>query len=426
MKHISLAIFVAIVLSSAGHLRAQQSISALFIGNSYTEVNNLPQMTADIAASRGRTLEWRSNTPGGCTFMQHCTNQSMALIGSGGWDIVVLQEQSQYPSFPQQQVEAEVFPYATQLVEAIYAASPCAEPMFYMTWGRRDGDERNAQYFPVLGTYEGMDSMLYERYMYMAESNDASVCPVGRVWRHLRRNNPEIELYQSDGSHPSVAGTYAAACAFYVMFFNESPDSIAYAPSGLDVQTAQSIRLAVNEVVWLQADQWRRPKPEAVLHVGEAMDVEVALMQHSTHADSVVWNFGDGTTLATAAGDSMVVHRYADAGSYEVALVASRHCMTDTARATVTVSDTAPEGISMPWASDGRLTVSPNPTASMPTICLDGSPIDSASARITLIGHDGRKYPYSLLENNQLPSGVYLLRVDTLGITYHARLVIMR
>lgn len=55
------------------------------------------------------------------------------MIRNGGWDFVVLQEQSQYPSFPQWQVETGVFPYAARLEDSVYAASPCAEPVFYMT-----------------------------------------------------------------------------------------------------------------------------------------------------------------------------------------------------------------------------------------------------------------------------------------------------
>ena len=72
----------------------------LFIGNSYTDVNNLPQLIQLAAESTGDCIDYRSNTPGGCTFQEHCSNQSMELIRQGGWDIVVLQEQSQLPSFP--------------------------------------------------------------------------------------------------------------------------------------------------------------------------------------------------------------------------------------------------------------------------------------------------------------------------------------
>ena len=188
MKNIFRLLWPFFALCGTIPIQAQQTVNALFIGNSYTEVNNLPGMVQQIAASMGDLLTWQSNTPGGCTFNQHCSNHSMELICGGGWDIVVLQEQSQYPSFPQSQVEAEVFPYAKRLVDSVYAHNPCGEPMFYMTWGRKNGDAGNAPYFPVLGTYEGMDSMLCERYTYMAQQNDASLCPVGRVWRYLREN----------------------------------------------------------------------------------------------------------------------------------------------------------------------------------------------------------------------------------------------
>ena len=67
---------------------AQEHPRVLFVGNSYTQANNLPQMVADIAQSMGEGIEYRSNTPGGCTFEMHCHNQSMSLICGGGWDYV--------------------------------------------------------------------------------------------------------------------------------------------------------------------------------------------------------------------------------------------------------------------------------------------------------------------------------------------------
>lgn len=237
----------------------------LFVGNSYTEVNNLPSLVQRVAESAGDALEYESNAPGGCTFAQHCTNRSMSLIQQGGWDVVVLQEQSQLPSFPQSQVEVEVFPYAQQLVEAVYNNNPGGEAMFYMTWGRKNGDHQNALNFPVLGSYEGMDSMLYERYMYMARQYDASVCPVGRVWRYLRTNNPEIELYQPDESHPSLAGSYAAACAFYTLIFHRSPQQITYQPE-IEAAHATTIRDAVQRVVFDTLSFWLRQTADTTHH----------------------------------------------------------------------------------------------------------------------------------------------------------------
>lgn len=99
-----------ILLFTASILHAQNPPKVLFIGNSYTEVNNLPQMIYDIAENMGDRMTFGSNTPGGCTFMQHCNNQSMSMIQEGGWDFVVLQEQSQLPSFPKTKLKTKFFP----------------------------------------------------------------------------------------------------------------------------------------------------------------------------------------------------------------------------------------------------------------------------------------------------------------------------
>lgn len=266
MKSNRLAIHGLIVLLAffCGQSWAQQSVRVLFVGNSYTQVNDLPHLVADIAQSMGDELTYASNTPGGCTFEMHCSNASMDKICQGGWDFVVLQEQSQLPAFPIEQVEELVFPFAAQLVDSIYAFNPNGEAMFFMTWGRKNGDTEFGPMYPMMSTYEGMDGLLYERYMYMAEANDASVCPVGRVWHYLRDHYSGIELYMPDESHPSLAGSYAAACAFYTMLFGRDPDSITY-DVGLGMKTASLIRSATHDVVYDSLWKWQRPVPN-VLH----------------------------------------------------------------------------------------------------------------------------------------------------------------
>jgi len=95
---------------------SQKTKRVLFLGNSYTYVNNLPQIIADIANSKGDTLIFESNTPGGYTLQGHYTNStSLNKIMLGNWDFVVLQEQSQLPSFPDTDVQYDVFPYAKKI-----------------------------------------------------------------------------------------------------------------------------------------------------------------------------------------------------------------------------------------------------------------------------------------------------------------------
>ena len=358
-KLISISLFV---LCATLLLAQGESKRVLFIGNSYTEVNNLPQLVQRVAESAGDVVEYQSNTPGGCTFQQHCNNRSMELIRQGGWDVVVLQEQSQLPSFPQSQVEVELFPYAQQLVEAVYNNNPEGEAMFYMTWGRKYGDQQNAPYFPVLGTYEGMDSMLYERYMYMARQYDASVCPVGRVWRYLRTNNPEIELYQSDGSHPSQAGSYAAACAFYTLIFHRSPQYITYQPE-IDAAQALTIREAVQSVVFDTLSFWLRQTTDTVNH--------------------------DTTQVDTT--------------------------QMDTTQVDTTQIDTTQVGIGRVSGHEAGFRVYPNPATDQVTVHF---PLLAEVCEVTLSDMKGRKLRAVTLSGSQtslslsdLPRGVYLLTV---------------
>lgn len=236
---------------------SQEEITrVLFLGNSYTAYNNLPQLVSDCAESAGIAVETGANTPGGMTFQGHSLNAtSINLIQQGNWDFVVLQEQSQIPSFPLAQVEQDCFPYASSLNESILEYNECAETVFYMTWGRENGDAQNCTNWPPVCTYEGMDDLLAERYMTMAEDNEAIVSPVGALWRTLRTNHPEIDLYASDGSHPSAFGSYVAAVAFFTTIFRHDPTAITF-NFNLDEQITTIIKEEAKALIYNQQSQW--------------------------------------------------------------------------------------------------------------------------------------------------------------------------
>ena len=87
----------AVVLNANSYAYTRK---VLFLGNSYTASNNLPLIISNFAASVNDTLIYDFNTPGGYTLDQHYadTNSTNKII-AGGWDYVVMQEQSQLPSF---------------------------------------------------------------------------------------------------------------------------------------------------------------------------------------------------------------------------------------------------------------------------------------------------------------------------------------
>lgn len=316
--------FCAGLVCFANLLHAQTRV--LFIGNSYTAVNNLPQLTADCALSigfAGFPMEIASSTPGGTTFQVHTTNAtSQSLINQGNWDYVVLQEQSQLPSFPDAQVAAECFPFAAALNEQILAADSCAETIFYMTWGRQNGDASNCASWPPVCTYEGMDSLLNLRYRQMAIDNQAILSPVGALWKYIRTNYPEINLYAADGSHPSLEGTYAAACSMVSVIFRTDPTLITYSTT-LDPVVAEKIRLAAQAVVFNNFAEWHVGEydPEVLVNT-TSNGLTLQLDNQSVSSWNFTWDFGDGNSST----DFSPQHTYANAGVYSLSYSANDAC----------------------------------------------------------------------------------------------------
>ena len=98
MKHLLFILFTFCLLFSGVQSKAQQKRNVLFLGNSYTAVNNLPQLVHDVAISTGDTLIFDSNMPGGFTLEAHSLNTtSQNKIKVGNWNYVVIQGQSQEP-----------------------------------------------------------------------------------------------------------------------------------------------------------------------------------------------------------------------------------------------------------------------------------------------------------------------------------------
>ncbi|MBR4199498.1 MAG: T9SS type A sorting domain-containing protein [Bacteroidales bacterium] len=398
--------FILTIFWALGQIAiAQSNLNVLFIGNSYTDVNNLPSLIQQMGYSTGDTMRYQSNTPGGCTFMQHCTNTSMTLICQGGWDFVVLQEQSQYPSFPDSQIQRECLPYAKRLVDSIYANNPCAEPLFYMTWGRKYGDTLNSPYFPPLGTYNGMDSLLALRYMIMKEDNDASVSPVGKVWHYIRDSFPSIELYQADESHPSMAGSYAAACSFYAVLFGKDPTNVTYT-STLDAATASTIRQVAKIVVFDSLSKWLRPLPDADFSYADN-NAGVAFTNNSQKADSYLWDFADGTT-DTATNPT---HAFPAQGTYNVKLIAFRHCVPDTVVKAITVHS----GVGLSETVGNSIELFPNPTANYLRI----SGLENVKS-VEIYSADGKKVfektspsVIEVIDTKSFASGIYAVGIIT-------------
>jgi hypothetical protein len=75
-----------------------RSIKLLFIGNSFTQRNDLPALLAEMAAARNLSVRHELISVGGASLRTHWNaGQAAKSIAIGGYDYVVLQEQSTLP-----------------------------------------------------------------------------------------------------------------------------------------------------------------------------------------------------------------------------------------------------------------------------------------------------------------------------------------
>lgn len=187
------------------------SVRILWIGNSFTFYNDVPQMVEDMGRINGLPVSTTRILKGGEQFSGHLGNPDLhKALQKGGWDYVVMQEFSSTPAYSTKYVAENIMPYAARIDSLAKAYSPDVETIYYMTWGHKNGNTRQTDY-PLDDTYELMQERLITSYTDMAYENGGKVAPVGVAWRNVRRNYPGIELYIEDDFHPSLAGSYLAA-----------------------------------------------------------------------------------------------------------------------------------------------------------------------------------------------------------------------
>jgi hypothetical protein len=241
----------------------------------------------------------------------------------------------------------------------------------------------------------------------MANDNDASVSPVGAVWKQVRDSLPALELYSPDESHPSVAGTYVAACTFYAAIWRKSPVGSSFI-STLSASDAHAIQLLAERVVLDSLTTWRIGDNDvtADFSISNTSGATYEFTSNTTNADSISWEFGDGNTGM----DSIVSHTYAGSGIFSVLLIASNSCMADTLVQDVNV---LPTGINEHVGNNVLLY--PNPVRDQLTILaqekLQEIRIFDQTGKLVLTINDVKQNPI-ILDISTLASGNYVLRLS--------------
>lgn len=194
-------ILVACLLAGSTGIAQNDTLKILFVGNSFTYFNNLPQMVAAMGASQGVPLFTRQSTVGGSSLEQHWKGEkgtrTMEILASEDWDYVVMNNHSTSAlKTPESFME-----YGKKFAEKIKSMG--AKPVFMMTWAYKSN--------PL------MQDVITSKYLALAAETDSEYVPCGPIFEKIRHNRPDMELFFDD-KHPSATGTYALALAFYKFF----------------------------------------------------------------------------------------------------------------------------------------------------------------------------------------------------------------
>ena len=199
---------------------ADEPQRVLFIGNSYTGVNKLPDVFLEVVKGSSRPAPVvKSSTHGGRTLKQHLgIAGSMKLVDEGDWDVVVLQGQSQEPAIAEadEAVRKEFLESSAELCRRVRAKSPKVKIYFYETWARHADYWKATKKGPDVGANpKEMQTRLRKWYGIVAKDNGATFVPCGDAWELNYASAAPVRLHTADHSHPEFVGTYLNALIFF-------------------------------------------------------------------------------------------------------------------------------------------------------------------------------------------------------------------
>ena len=213
---------------------AKTSVKILFAGNSLTSVNDLPTMLKNLCANAGSdiTVTTQSSVVGGSAFVEHSVTpehyndpgldgivKSVEKIRQGGWNYVVLQDQSgNYFQLEPPNLDSygrvtdagswETYPHI--LVEEVQKHNSGAIPIFFMNWPRRDAPVNDATQWEVTRPFN-----------YVTTEERVMCAPFGLAFL---TNSKAGRTVFTDNVHPSGLTQYTNACIMYaIMQFSSFP-----------------------------------------------------------------------------------------------------------------------------------------------------------------------------------------------------------
>lgn len=382
---------------------AQDTTKVLFIGNSITYFNDMPNTFEDIANSLGNTTEVTVYAPGGTGFIHHVNDANVySHFRQGDWDYVILQPGSNESPGYSEPID-QTLARARILKDSVVAYNPCAKILFYEisygVWGSSQGN---------LDTYNETMDLIRANLELLADSTELAFVPAGESVRTVWNTDQTTLLWGSAGDiHPNAKGSYIIACTFYSAIF-QSPSSGSNITTSLTPTEAVNYQLLADTITLNNLSDWRINTYDQFTDFEFNVDgQDVVFNSLSEHIDSLVWNLGDGNTNQL---DSFN-YSYNTDGDYTVTLTTYKNNCEQTVSKTVQVSNL---GVEESLGKD-EVIVYPNPFSSV--IYIRGNVFENVSVYNTL-GQDlshlisvSNRIHEIEVNTSQLPVGGYFIKI---------------
>ena len=220
----------------------------LFIGNSYTHYNTMPEnIFGPIMKAAGYNVFVKKVTKGGWYLIDSAKStdevgkQVDLAFKAMKYDFTILQEQSTCPA----STPGKFYDGVRNLAEKVRANG--SQPILYGTWGRKTGHSvladngwtNESMTWMISAAYEAMGAELGLRVAYAVLSFDDV----------YTNNSAGLNIYDDDKTHPSYAGSYLAAMTIFAKITGIDPTTVDYNGSLTDA-AAKILKEAARKAVF--------------------------------------------------------------------------------------------------------------------------------------------------------------------------------
>ena len=249
---------IMLFIASTLPLSSKEPIKILFIGSSYFNYNNLPELFLQLSEQSGKEVYIDQHMPSGLFLSDHAENSvTRSKIRTKDWDYVILQGVGVVMAYPDSIIEHPFQPAMKSLMKDIARNNPESKTVYCLPWAFEDGMTWKTGW---KDSYVDMQEKIVQNTMDYSEQMEFMVAPVGVAWSVVLKEKayPLHYLHFTDWNHPNHRGSYLMACVLYSSIFQESSENIEFS-SDLDQEEALYFRTIASKTVLDSLQYWKIP-----------------------------------------------------------------------------------------------------------------------------------------------------------------------